>query len=92
VAIRITATRLTGGVQHEHISHLWWVNPANNNAGSSTRAAIVDWVEAGGRAFVQEARTPRSVVAIVTPERGSKYLRTHADGVWNNNLLSLPRQ
>ncbi|MFD9461153.1 DUF3892 domain-containing protein [Streptomyces sp. NPDC060027] len=29
---------------------------------------------------------------MVTPTRGAKYLRTHADGVWTNNLLALPRR
>ncbi|MEU3862984.1 DUF3892 domain-containing protein [Streptomyces sp. NPDC028722] len=29
---------------------------------------------------------------MVTPPRGEKYLQTHADGVWTNNLLALPRR
>ncbi|MCL1029344.1 DUF3892 domain-containing protein [Serratia silvae] len=29
-------------------------------------------------------------IGVVTPTNGPKYLRTYADGKWNNNLLSLP--
>jgi hypothetical protein len=33
----------------------------------------------------------RAVVAVVKEQNGREYLRTHADGQWNNNLLSLPQ-
>jgi hypothetical protein len=29
MAIRIMAIRMAGGQTHEHISHLWWTNPAD---------------------------------------------------------------
>jgi hypothetical protein len=31
-------------------------------------------------------------VGVVRPPVGPPYLRTHADGVWTNNLLALPRR
>ncbi|QDG65292.1 DUF3892 domain-containing protein [Pseudarthrobacter sp. NIBRBAC000502772] len=44
----------------------------------------------GGRAYVASG-AKAAAVAVVKPQGGTPYLRTHADGMWNNNLLSLPR-
>ncbi|QSR28822.1 hypothetical protein CFH99_24675 [Nocardioides aromaticivorans] len=93
MAIRITAIRLSGGTQHEHITHLWWTNPGTGETGDSTRAAIVSWIENdGGKAYVEDNTGHRVNVLVVTPNYGAKYLRTYADGVATNNLLSLPRK
>lgn len=50
---------------------------------------MVEWIEQkGGDARVQgNPRDAQVGVVDATP----KYLRTHADGQWTNNLLSLPR-
>lgn len=91
MSIRITAVRLTGGTTHQHITNLWWTNPANGKTGGNTRAEIVSWIEdENGKAYVEEAGG-RVDVLVVTPTTGPKYLRTYADGVWANNLLELPR-
>lgn len=91
MAIRITHIRLSGGTQHEHITHLKWQNPDTGVTGVNSRSQIVTWIEQQqGVAFVQQPGTARADVAVVTPAQGSKYLRTHADGRYNNNLLSLP--
>ncbi|MDX3187844.1 DUF3892 domain-containing protein [Streptomyces sp. MN03-5084-2B] len=93
MTIRITAIRLSGGQGHEHISHLWWTNPADGSTGDNTRAGIVDWIEnKNGKAYVEDAQSHRANVAVRTPAHGSKYLQTHADGVWTNNLLALPQK
>lgn len=58
--------------------------------GTNTRAEIVDWIEnKNGTAYVSSTAS-RAQVGVVTPAQGTKYLRTYADGQWNNNLLSLP--
>ncbi|MFD0257494.1 DUF3892 domain-containing protein [Kitasatospora indigofera] len=94
MAIQITAVRLSpGGTTHEHITHLWWTDQASGKTDHSTRATIVDWIEnQSGKAHTSDAAGHRAEVAVVTPARGDKYLRTHADGVWTNNLLALPRR
>lgn len=93
MAIQITAVRLEGGSDHEHITHLWWLSDSTNQEGSSTREQLVSWIEnQGGKAYTDDGRGNRAHVAVVTPSRGAKYLRTHADGVWTNNLLALPRR
>jgi hypothetical protein len=93
VAIQITAIRLSGGTQHEHISHLWWTNPATNKTGDNTRAQIVSWIEdEGGKAYVEDQYKNRVDVKVVTPTGRPKYLRTYADGVPTDNLLALPKK
>ncbi|MGW8359236.1 DUF3892 domain-containing protein [Streptomyces wedmorensis] len=94
MAIQITAVRLTaGGTTHEHIIHLWWTEQATGKTGDNTRAEIVHWIEnQSGKAYTSDAAGHRTEVAVVTPARGEKYLRTHADSVWTNNLLALPRR
>ncbi|MFI6014067.1 hypothetical protein ACIBAG_35580 [Streptomyces sp. NPDC051243] len=44
-AIQITAVRLSGGTTHQHITRLWWTNPATAKTGDNTRAEIVTWIE-----------------------------------------------
>jgi hypothetical protein len=93
MTIRITAIRLSGGERHEHIVRLWWTNPADGNSGDNSRAELVTWIEdKNGKAYVEDARSNRADVGVVKPASGPKYLRTHADGRWTNNLLALPRK
>jgi len=93
VSIQITAIRLSGGNAHEHIVHLWWTNPSNGKTGDNTRGQIVAWIENdNGKAYVDDGKGHRVDVGVVTPKVGAKYLRTHADGVWTDNLLALPRR
>lgn len=93
MAIRITHIHLSGGTTHEHITQLWWTNPASGTSGDNTRAEIVAWIEnKDGKAYVQDPQGHRADVGVVTPQNGAKYLRTYADGVWTNNLLALPQK
>ncbi|MGI9084881.1 MAG: DUF3892 domain-containing protein [Aeromicrobium sp.] len=93
MAIRITHIRLSGGSGHEHLTHLWWTNPATGKSGDNTKAQIVAWIEdKDGTAHVQDSTGHRVNVGVVTPKTGPKYLRTYADGVWTNNLLALPQK
>lgn len=93
MAIQITAIRLQGGQGHEHIVRLWWTNPADGSSSDNTRAQLVEWIEKEhGKAYTDDGRGHRADVAVVTPTHGEKYLRTHADGQWTNNLLALPHK
>lgn len=93
MAIRITDIRQAGGTGHEHISVLWWTNPATGQDGNSTRASIVSWIEnENGKAYTEDGQGNRADVLVVTPARAEKYLRTYADGRWTDNLLALPRK
>lgn len=90
MSIRITHIRLSGGVRdHKHITHVRWVNREDSTkTGDATVATIVEWIDKGGKAY---SGTGANAVPVgVVREAGqTPYLRTYADGKWNNNLLSL---
>ena len=66
-----------------HVDGSGWKWPAED---------VVTSIENGTNTFfVIDAAGHRSNVGVVDPVYGRrKFLRTHADGDWNNNLLALP--
>ena len=87
--IFINAVRLVGGNGHEHIASVRWKNPSSGQMGENTRAAMVEWIrDKKGDARVSDGRDSVKVGVV---NSSPPYLRTHADGKWTNNLLSLPR-
>jgi hypothetical protein len=87
--IDITSVHMSvGGTRHEHIEAVRWQNPENGQTGENLRSAVVQWLREGGRAYVVAGGT-RVDVGVV--DANPPYLRTHADGVWKDNLLALPR-
>lgn len=88
--VYITHIRLSAeGSGHEHITDVKWRNPTSGDTGQSTKAAMVDWINDNGDARVRDNAGHDVKVGVVkaTPP----YIRTHADGVWTDNLLALPR-
>lgn len=81
----ITRSTLNGG--HEHITHVGngvvpWYLPVET---------VIASIDQGTNTFyVQDAYGRRANVGVVRPAHGRPYLRTYADGVWTDNLLSLP--
>lgn len=72
---------------HEHITHL-----GNPPAWLWTREQVVASIDAKTNTFfVRDPLTgKRADVGVVREEAGkAPYLRTYADGCWDNNLLSL---
>ena len=71
---------------HEHITHV------GGSGWKWTREQVIQSIELRTNTFfVVDAAGHRSEVGVVTPGSGlPKYLRTYADGDWNNNLLALP--
>ena len=90
MAIKFTARRMSDGQQHEHIVRLWWIVPSTGKTGNDSREDLVKWIEEGNKAYCEDAAGHRADVAVRTSARGVKYLQTHADRVWTNNLLALP--
>jgi hypothetical protein len=73
---------------HEHITHA-----GNPPTWFWTREQIIKSIEDKDNTFyvIDSVNGKRSEVGVVYPnDNRSPYLRTHADGDWNNNLLSLP--
>lgn len=82
--VQITCiTKNTRDDTHGGITHV------GNSAGKWSRADVIAWIEAGQNTFYTVANNVRADVAVVNGASG-KYLRTHADGQYTDNLLWLP--
>jgi hypothetical protein len=89
MSVRVTHRRMSpGGWSNEHIIAVRWINDQNGAVGESTREIMVQWIAyQGGFAYVQ-GPSAWSQVGVV--RASPPYLRTYADGIWNDNLLALP--
>jgi hypothetical protein len=86
--VRITCiTRSPPNGGHEHITHAG--NPAGNWMWPVEQ--VIRSIETGSNTFfVQDDRTGiRAAVGVVREAGKRPYIRTHADGYYNDNLLSL---
>ena len=54
-----------------------------------TREQVIQSMNAGTNSFYTSVNGKRADIAVVNGPLG-QYLRTHADGSWNDNLLALP--
>jgi len=68
---------------YQGITHL------GNSTGKWTRQQVIDWIENKSHTFYTQSGSIRSDIGVVNGPNG-KYLRTYANGKWNDNLLSLP--
>jgi Protein of unknown function (DUF3892) len=72
--------------RHEHITHI-----GNSNTGwQLTREAAISRIESKQESYYTvDNQTNRNVYIGVVREAGkAPFLRTHADGKWNDNLLA----
>ncbi len=74
--------------QHESITHIGV--KANGNYRKLTEAEAINGIDAGNWAFYVNKDGKLVDVIIATSLLGNRYLKTIADGVIPNNLLSLP--
>jgi hypothetical protein len=94
MSVRITCISKDSGYHenpHEAITQLSWVNEKTNESGKISRIDMYNWIkEKGGQAYVMSPGGSTSVVGTAMTSRGTKYVRTYSNGVWDDNLLSLP--
>jgi hypothetical protein len=69
--------------KHEGITNL------GNSTGKWPRSQVIQWIETRTHTFYTKVGGKRADVAVISGPNG-KYVRTHADGQWNDNLLALP--
>jgi hypothetical protein len=88
--IEITAIRLAGGTSHEHITDVLW-RSATTSTGLCPQEAIVDWlsVSTDNQAVVADGSNWVPVL-VVRPGNRRPYIRAQSDGVWTDDLLTLP--
>lgn len=68
---------------HEGITHL------GGSQWKWTRQQVIDSIEHGTNTFHTMVNGKRADVGVVNGPNG-KYVRTHADGYYNDNVLALP--
>jgi len=84
MAKEITHRRMSGGSDHEHISRV------KGPGFDYSVPDVVAMIEGGQDSFyVSSGGKSPAVSARISPT-GRKFIQTHADGDWNNNLLALP--
>lgn len=74
--------------QHEHITHIG----NTNGQWRLTRESAIARIEGKTEAFytVDKATSKRAYIGVVKEAGRAPYLRTYADGKWNDNLLAQP--
>lgn len=72
--------------QHEHITHIG----NTNGKWRLTRESAIARIEAKTDSFytVDRATGKKAYIGVFKEPGKAPYLRTHADGNWNNNLLA----
>ena len=93
MAIRITCINKAGGRHddpHVAISALGWID-GSGKIGKSDRLQVYDWLKAStaNQAYVTDAYGNTAYVYPRENANGTKFVQTHADGKWTDNLLSL---
>jgi hypothetical protein len=89
VASRIQTVQVTCINKPNRDSSLEAITHLGGNGWRWPRAHVIAAIEAGTYGFYTSVGGKQAKVE-VREGRNGKYLQTHADGQWNNNLLSLP--
>ena len=75
--------------KHEHITHAGGPNPDGNGRWKDTVPNIVRHIEQKNHRFFTNESGASAWVGVRTSAAGNKFIQTHADGVWKDNLLAL---
>lgn len=73
---------------HEGIINVGGPNNGNGQRWIEPRAQIIKYITEGTHSFYTMVNSRRSNIGVVNGANGP-YIRTHADGYWNDNLLAL---
>jgi hypothetical protein len=75
---------------HERITHVGGPKPDGVGRWKDSLAAVVGFIERKEHRFYTAEDGASAWVGVRTSAAGNKFLQTHADGVWRDNLLALP--
>jgi hypothetical protein len=73
--------------QHDAITHVGGPNPNGSGRWKDTVPNVVKFIEAETHRFYTNVGGRVAWVGVNVSAAGNKYIQTHADGAWNNNLL-----
>jgi hypothetical protein len=74
---------------HEHITNVGGPNPGGSGRWKNSVPDVVRMIEQGTHRFYTNESGASAWVGVRTSAAGNKFLQTHADGVWKDNLLAL---
>lgn len=76
---------------HEHITHIGNVTNVPTNRWRMTREEAIRQIDAKEAAFytIDRSTGGKVYIGVVREPFKDPFLRTHADGKWNDNLLAL---
>lgn len=86
--IYIHEVHMSNGTGHQHIEAVRWRDPNTGEAAENRTIDIVRWIQSGGEAYVCGGGHLARVGVV---DRTPPHIRTHSDGWYTDNLLSLPR-
>ena len=75
---------------HTAIESLSWIEDGTNNSGTYSRVVMYDWINRGGKAYVQDTLGNKAYLTTALSPSNTQYVRTIADGTKTDNLLQLP--
>lgn len=90
--VRITCINKSHGNHanpHEAVTNYGWVNPTTSETGMVNRTAMVQWIEQGNYAYVQDRLGNKAYCTVRESTYGNKFLQTISDNKYTDNLLSL---
>lgn len=93
MALRITCINKSAGFHadpHHAIEEVSWINDQTGATGKTTRLGLYEWISKGGKAYVKDIWGNKAFVGTRENAYGTKYIQTHADQKWTDNLLALP--
>lgn len=75
---------------HKSINNFGWTNISDGYKGNYSLSEMIDYLEGGGKAFVEDKYGNRAYLIVKDPVLEDKYVKTKKDGKETNNLLNLP--
>lgn len=91
MTVRIVDVRMApSGRSHEAISHYLWEDDSNGTSNWAEKTLMVEWVRRNPNKAWVVGPAVRALLEVIENPGGEAYLRTRADGVLSDNLLSLP--
>jgi hypothetical protein len=81
--------KLNRNSTHDHITHAGGPNPNGSGRWKDPVPTIVRFIEQGAHRFYTNEGGKIAWVGVRTSASGNKFIQTHADGVWKDNLLAL---
>jgi Protein of unknown function (DUF3892) len=75
--------------QHEHITHVGGPKPDGSGRWKDSVPNVVALIENKTHRFYTSEGGASVWVGVRTSTAGRKFLQTHADGIWKDNLLAL---